>query len=713
MNMNTNGELTFKVGGVTEEEQEKVMALLGIGSYKKEIWSWQFGENSPYCVTAYRNGVLVGFNGIIPIEVQAKEVSHKAFWSCDFVVDAQLRGSGVGSKLKDEVLRLYSKSIVSSYGISDVAYAVLKKKGWSANEATVDFKKLSKASSHRDVPKVAVQWLNSLRKYFSTNQKKTSDEYYWSFTNSLPPKIEIDNLWQHVARGYECSVVRNYDYSKWRYIDIPIENNPYLYLVLKNEKDALSALLIYSFYESKIKIVDYIGPKHSLKIKGYLLQTLVRRYKTEKIISFATSDVEWQNTLRTQGFFATSSKQRFVSKNLSPKSIEQWFLTSGDSDGDFLMVASDKPKENTEYHWRLLTNKEFQSSQSEWQELLSRSSCDKLFLSWHWQYSWWNSWGESIGAKLNVVFIYKGDLLVSILPLYFCTRKLGPFNVRRLQFLGNCWNQRDTVRTEYLAPIVDQNHIGKLSVCYAKVMNTLNKWDEFVWCDRLDGDASAMEFHSVLKKDSNIIEQSQDYGYAIDTRIPFSNYLKALSASTRAKVYNKRGAFEAEGGVVSETLDSQLFFTSLNEFHEKRWGKAVFDHVALQFHNSILSSMSSDKNYKVEYNVMYSEDEVISVLYDIVAASKVYNIQAGYEEVWRKKVSLGTLHLGYSIENAIHRGFDSYDMLLGRGKNSNYKSKIGLSTVSVGTTASFLKSKKVRLWYRCVELAQYMKKILY
>ena len=38
--------------------------------------------------------------------------------------------------------------------------------------------------------------------------------------------------------------------------------------------------------------------------------------------------------------------------------------------------------------------KEFLNSEDEWSELLSRSGADRLFLSWRWLISWWNTWSE-------------------------------------------------------------------------------------------------------------------------------------------------------------------------------------------------------------------------------------------------------------------------------------------------------------------------------
>ena len=54
----------------------------------------------------------------------------------------------------------------------------------------------------------------------------------------------------------------------------------------------------------------------------------------------------------------------------------------------------------------------------------------------------------------------------------------------------------------------------------------------------------------------------------------------------------------------------------------------------------------------------------------------VYNIQAGFDENFHRKLSLGSLHLGYAIEGAFKaRDTHRLDLLAGWGKKEDYKSR--------------------------------------
>lgn len=74
--------------------------------------------------------------------------------------------------------------------------------------------------------------------------------------------------------------------------------------------------------------------------------------------------------------------------------------------------------------------------------------------------------------------------------------------------------------------------------------------------------------------------------------------------------------------------------------------------------------------------VMYSDDRVVSVLYNVWYRGVIYNIQAGFVEDFHKKLSLGSLHLGYAIENAFQaKDTHRLDLLAGQGKKEDYKAR--------------------------------------
>ena len=105
-----------------------------------------------------------------------------------------------------------------------------------------------------------------------------------------------------------------------------------------------------------------------------------------------------------------------------------------------------------------------------------------------------------------------------------------------------------------------------------------------------------------------------------------------------------------------------------------RWGKPAFDREALRFHRLLLQRLHLCEGEPAMSLIFYNQ-RCVSVLYDLVVRGCRYNLQAGYEEDFDTKVSLGYLHLGFAIEATFnHETTSAYDLLAGNGKKQFYKS---------------------------------------
>lgn len=78
----------------------------------------------------------------------------------------------------------------------------------------------------------------------------------------------------------------------------------------------------------------------------------------------------------------------------------------------------------------------------------------------------------------------------------------------------------------------------------------------------------------------------------------------------------------------------------------------------------------------------------------------MYNIQAGFLESFDRKVALGTLHLGFLIEESFaDPQIERYDLLAGLGKNTFYKGHLN-GQESEFYTLQIARRPLLRLVYR-------------
>ena len=91
----------------------------------------------------------------------------------------------------------------------------------------------------------------------------------------------------------------------------------------------------------------------------------------------------------------------------------------------------------------LQSGAELERLRDEWNELLSESSADCLFLTWEWTTSWWRHLGND--RTLHVVEVRERNRLIGLAPL---TILHG-----RVEFMGT-----GTVGSDYLDLLVGSRH---------------------------------------------------------------------------------------------------------------------------------------------------------------------------------------------------------------------------------------------------------------
>lgn len=296
-----------------------------------------------------------------------------------------------------------------------------------------------------------------------------------------------------------------------------------------------------------------------------------------------------------------------------------------------------------------------------------------LFQTKAWQSAWWEAWGQQKGFRL----IRKWDGKVS--GLYESNYRLkGILPVRSFQFVGTSYRELRTPRTEHNR-FCEDNLTGQPLLKTMERLLEENPWTEAVFNDLRTGSAEVSALVTIAATHGWAFRiTASDHGYAVGTNGSFKEYIASLGANSRLRLYNRRKLFESLGSVREENFwpaNPDAFFEELNRFHRARWQKNCVTAKSLEFHKKFLARVE-DEGGKPTLSVIYCDNDIVSVLYNVWYEGVVYNIQAGFDEQFHKKLSLGSLHLGYAIEDAFanpetHR----LDLLAGQGKKEDYKSR--------------------------------------
>ncbi len=313
----------------------------------------------------------------------------------------------------------------------------------------------------------------------------------------------------------------------------------------------------------------------------------------------------------------------------------------------------------------------FSSAERDWQQLLDASDADPLFLSWHWMYDWWQRFHRP-GDRLRLIAAYRGDRLIGLAPLYQAQARYlrGLLPVQRLQFLGTGIRRNAGLRSEYLGFILDREQRDAALDALLGALGELDGWQEACFQDVPSENPLTNRLDTLGKRR----ELSRLRAYPIDTSSRFEDYLASLGRNTRLKLYNRRKLLNSLGQVeLRPGRDLNQLIDILNKFDMERFGYATLNQRArTQLH--ALDRCTPDLPVSKHSSLLLLDGKPLSVVINCLLQGQIYNFQLGYQPNFHKKISLGTLHLGYAIEQAFNDpDIHCFDLLLGGGKNSDYK----------------------------------------
>jgi len=292
--------------------------------------------------------------------------------------------------------------------------------------------------------------------------------------------------------------------------------------------------------------------------------------------------------------------------------------------------------------------------------------------------------------------------LVGLAPLFLSKVKSKKFIVtRRLQFIGNCWRGKATMRTELLDFISDTSCAKDVVNAFFQHINKLRDWNELILSDlKKDSDTYKLVIKEKLLLKCHYRRAEEYASFYIDTTDSFDSYLKQLGKNTRLRLFNRRKNLEKLGKAVftvnqNDNISRQ--FERLNQLHAQRWGSPVFTGVRLHF-NETLAKLMAEKD-ALSFSTITFDNKPVSIQYNYVINNHKYNIQAGFDESFHKKIALGYLHFGYEIEHASHNAITSYDLLAGGGKNTSYKEHLTKRNVQI-INLQIIRNPIVKLLYK-------------
>ena len=317
----------------------------------------------------------------------------------------------------------------------------------------------------------------------------------------------------------------------------------------------------------------------------------------------------------------------------------------------------------------------FEHLETEWNDLLRRSSADILFLTWEWQSTWWNAY---VAGDIWVVTCRTDDgRLVGIAP-WFIQNTDGE---RVLRTIG-CVDV-----TDYVDIIADRNCVEAVQVYLARVLAENNHlFDRINLCNIPEASPTYTQFPDKLREHEFAADTVlQEVCPVIHLPAEWEDYLGTLDKKQRHEIRRKLRKAESEAKLEWYVVGQEYDFGAevdrfLSLMGASQPSKAEFlrDQNNLRFFKNILD-IAHEKGW-LRLSFLKCNDTHVAAYCDFDYNGHILVYNSGLQPESYAQLSPGIVLLAYDIRHAIETGHTIYDFLRG---NETYKYRMGAEDTRV------------------------------
>jgi CelD/BcsL family acetyltransferase involved in cellulose biosynthesis len=313
----------------------------------------------------------------------------------------------------------------------------------------------------------------------------------------------------------------------------------------------------------------------------------------------------------------------------------------------------------------------FLSLQHDWNPLLARSTTNTIFLTWEWQTTWWDCFGQEL--KLCLLELREEGELVGLAPFYALEQASGG---RALQLVGG------VEVSDYLDLIVAKDRDDAV---YSTVWESLTGENAVEW--------DVLDLHNIpaasptLERLTSLAEAAGALGTTNDVEevcpvvsLPpkWDEYLSSLNKKQRHEVRRKLRKANREAEIhwyyVDDAASLQDEVDDFVSLHVRSAAdkEAFMDERMQQFFHRMARAMFDRGWLRLAFLLIDGVKAATMFCFEYEDAFLVYN--SGYDPQLHPSLSSGIVLLSYCIQDAIDKKHKVFDFLRGE---EEYKYRFG------------------------------------
>jgi CelD/BcsL family acetyltransferase involved in cellulose biosynthesis len=318
------------------------------------------------------------------------------------------------------------------------------------------------------------------------------------------------------------------------------------------------------------------------------------------------------------------------------------------------------------------TESDFLTLGKEWNDLLSRSEANTIFLTWEWISSWWESYGRAQGTLHIITVRDAAGALIGLAPFYRRTQRWAPPRpVRTLHLIGDgSWD------SDYLDIILVKDREEEiLSGLWKYLTNDKGSWNLL----RLSGvpqDSATLRWLKRTDDEGETVSRTENIPCSV-TDLPGSwdTYLGLLKPRFRTKIRSTLRELDASHQIrfrsVETDQERKAGLQKLFELHGKRWAVkgtgGVFGNSAKRAFYERFTKQFLDRGW-LAFDFLEVDDKVVACQMCFRYVDTQFLLQEGFDPEFASE-SVGIALRALVFKKAIEQGVRQYDFLAGVGRH--------------------------------------------
>ena len=318
-------------------------------------------------------------------------------------------------------------------------------------------------------------------------------------------------------------------------------------------------------------------------------------------------------------------------------------------------------------------HEEFSALRAEWNDLLSRSSADTIFLTWEWLSSWWESYAQADDVlRIIVVREGTGGELIGIVPLYQRAQPWLPFRpIKTLRFIGD-----GSADSDYLDAIVIRGREEEiLTYVWKWLCSELSSWD-ILQLTTIPETSATCHWLKGTAGNAEVVSRSERIPCLVADLPPsWEDYLPSLQPRFRTKIRSTLGNILSRHKVCFRSVESErdlkAGLQTLYDLHGKRWAVKQADGVFLNPAKRQFYERFSSRFLAAGWLVFdFLELDGIAVACQLCFKYRgtQFLLQEGFDPEFASE-SVGVALRAMVFKKAIEDGIRHYDFLAGVGRH--------------------------------------------